>query len=258
MSKPPAIIAHRGHALKFPENTIIAFEAAIAAGARFLECDVQLSADLVPVLCHDSNLKRLCGRQGAVHRSTLAELRQLRASYPSRFGGRFAGNPLATLADFVALLLRHPGVTGFVEIKKASLKQFGVTPVVRTVAALLQPVKAQAVIISFSRKALLAAREHGWPQVGAVVKSWPQRTGRAEGSLRPDYLFCDAKGLPPSGMLSMPGTKIAVFEVGEASQALALGERGVDLVETFAVAELISELTGSSRGRFTGRGDSRF
>ena len=40
----PDLVAHRGYALRYPENTLAAFQAAITAGARFVECDVQLSA----------------------------------------------------------------------------------------------------------------------------------------------------------------------------------------------------------------------
>ena len=52
----PELVAHRGYALHYPENTLIGIEAAIRAGARYVEVDVQLSADKVPVLFHDRTL----------------------------------------------------------------------------------------------------------------------------------------------------------------------------------------------------------
>ncbi|HEY9197768.1 MAG TPA: glycerophosphodiester phosphodiesterase family protein, partial [Gammaproteobacteria bacterium] len=52
--KPPILIAHRGYAARHPENTLSALQAAVAAGARWLEFDVQLSADHEPVLLHDT------------------------------------------------------------------------------------------------------------------------------------------------------------------------------------------------------------
>ena len=52
----PRIIAHRGLALDAPENSIGAFQAALAAGATHLETDVRVTADGVAVLVHDAEL----------------------------------------------------------------------------------------------------------------------------------------------------------------------------------------------------------
>lgn len=60
------IIAHRGYSARHPENSIAAFEAAIAAGADFIETDVRLTRDGVAVCWHDADLKRLAGRDEAI------------------------------------------------------------------------------------------------------------------------------------------------------------------------------------------------
>lgn len=57
----PLIIGHRGASAVAPENTLAAFEAAIAAGADGIEFDVRLSRDGVPVVIHDETLYRTCG-----------------------------------------------------------------------------------------------------------------------------------------------------------------------------------------------------
>ena len=44
------LIAHRGNARDFPENTLPALQSAVELGIRFIEFDVQLSADGVPVV----------------------------------------------------------------------------------------------------------------------------------------------------------------------------------------------------------------
>ena len=54
----PLIIGHRGASAVAPENTIAAFEAAIAAGADGIEFDVRLARDGVPVVIHDETLYR--------------------------------------------------------------------------------------------------------------------------------------------------------------------------------------------------------
>jgi glycerophosphoryl diester phosphodiesterase len=50
--RTPELIAHRGDTLHYPDNTRPAFEAALRAGATYVEIDVQLTADRVPVLFH--------------------------------------------------------------------------------------------------------------------------------------------------------------------------------------------------------------
>lgn len=56
------IIAHRGFSANYPENTLLAFREAMNAGAWMIETDIRLSADDVPMIFHDSSLKRVCGR----------------------------------------------------------------------------------------------------------------------------------------------------------------------------------------------------
>ena len=57
----PRLCAHRGLSLSMPENSVPAFAAAIAAGAHEIEFDLWLSADGVPVVCHDPDLNRVAG-----------------------------------------------------------------------------------------------------------------------------------------------------------------------------------------------------
>jgi glycerophosphoryl diester phosphodiesterase len=74
---PP--IAHRGLWSPGgpPENSLGAFQAACAAGYG-IELDVQLSADREAVVFHDSQLRRMTGREGRVADHTAADLRQMR------------------------------------------------------------------------------------------------------------------------------------------------------------------------------------
>lgn len=52
------VLAHRGWSAKFPENTILAFDEAIKAGATAIEFDVQLDGDDEAVVFHDFILGR--------------------------------------------------------------------------------------------------------------------------------------------------------------------------------------------------------
>lgn len=71
------MFAHRGLAIGAPENTRMAFDLALAAGASHLETDVHASKDGVAVICHDAELSRIASLSASVAELTFAELRAL-------------------------------------------------------------------------------------------------------------------------------------------------------------------------------------
>jgi glycerophosphoryl diester phosphodiesterase len=82
---PPRIIAHRGLALHHGENTLGAFEAALASGADILETDVHLSSDSQVIIAHDAHLSRVAGRSGLISDFTAAELARMDLGYGEGF-----------------------------------------------------------------------------------------------------------------------------------------------------------------------------
>lgn len=238
----PALVAHRGYPQHYPENTLAGFAAAVGAGATYVETDVQLSADEVPVLFHDRTLARVCGASGAIHDYTARQLAQFAAREFERFGYRFAREPIPTLAQFVAWLATHPQVTAFIEIKRLAVERFGPAVVLSRVLRDLKPAATQCVLISYSLETLQHARRQGWTRVGAVIDRWRERRQPLIKELRPEYLFCDVDGLPRCGRLAWRDAQLAVFEVVDAPLALRLARRGVQLIETFAIGELRAQL----------------
>ncbi len=98
---PPWIIAHRGYRAKYPENTLIAFQAALDAGVQMIELDVVLSRDRKLVVIHDANLERTTNGKGAVSDYTLEQLKQLDAG--GWFHPRFSGEQLPELSEVLDL-----------------------------------------------------------------------------------------------------------------------------------------------------------
>lgn len=96
------IIAHRGFSSIAPENTLAAFEQAIARGASSIEFDIQLSADSVPVIFHDATLERITGVSDKVRDKNLSQLQTLDAG--KWFGAEFLGQKIPTLKEALSIL----------------------------------------------------------------------------------------------------------------------------------------------------------
>ncbi|RJG22598.1 glycerophosphodiester phosphodiesterase family protein [Paenibacillus thiaminolyticus] len=101
-TSPVEIVAHRGYAALFPENTMIAFRRALHMGADALEIDVHHSAEGVPVVIHDGTLDRTTDRSGPVRSKTVGELQQADAGI--KFHPDYAGSGIPLLEEVLALL----------------------------------------------------------------------------------------------------------------------------------------------------------
>ncbi|KAF8545398.1 PLC-like phosphodiesterase [Trichophaea hybrida] len=71
-------IAHRGFRMQFPENSLVAFEGAVKAGANAIETDLHLSRDGVVVISHDATLKRCFGMDKKIIDCDIAYIKTLR------------------------------------------------------------------------------------------------------------------------------------------------------------------------------------
>jgi glycerophosphoryl diester phosphodiesterase len=109
-AKPPSrvLIAHRGWSRRFPENSLPAFAAAIAAGADEMEFDVRVSRDNVPFICHDKQVDRVSSLMGLCSSFTMQELQATALKAPD--GSYLDGMGFPTLMDVLELFGSHIGM----------------------------------------------------------------------------------------------------------------------------------------------------
>jgi len=229
------LVAHRGNAREFPENTLPAFRSALELGVRFLELDVHLCGDGTPVVIHDHLLARTTGLAGSIFELTAAQAAATEAAEVARFGERHRGTRIPLLTDVLALLAGRPEITLFVEIKRQSLRAFGLDQTVSRVVETLRPWRAQCVVISFDLAAVQRARALGDLPIGWVLPAYDHGHALKYEALLPEFLFCDHEKLPASGSLRRGPWRWAIYEVDTLPLALELAGRGADYIETMAV-----------------------
>jgi glycerophosphoryl diester phosphodiesterase len=114
-STPPLVIAHAGGEGLGPENTIIAMQRSMQAGADALDADLWMSSDGVVVARHDRELASSTDGSGFIDTHTWAELRRLDAA------ATWAGDPIddeVTIPSLTEILETFPGITISLEIKQ--------------------------------------------------------------------------------------------------------------------------------------------
>lgn len=237
----PILVAHRGASERYPENTIVAYQAAVEAGAKFVELDVQFTRDHVPIVHHDVDLLRMTGEKGNVLEMTSAEVLKRRASYPKKFGDKFASNPLATLSEFSHWFSQFPKVTVFVEIKKQSIEALGTDKTARLVMDAIKPVLSHAVIISFHDGVLDATRrvDVNIP-IGWVLPEYSAKTKKRAAQLAPEYLFCKTTRIPKNRVVWKGDWQWALYNTDTVADAMDFFQSGFEMLETNRIVDLLA------------------
>ena len=231
----PRIMGHRGAASWAPENTLCGIRKAAACGASWVEFDVKLTADRIPVLMHDDSLKRTTGHDVPASAVTLAEMKRLEAG--RWFAPEFADEAIPTLAETLALLLEF-GMAANIEIKPSPGED--AETVTRTVAVLEQawPASAPAPLMSsFSLESLetLQKQAPALPR-GYLVEELPTDWRAIAGALDCATIHHYAKVVTEDQVAETKaaGYGLAVYTVNDPQQARELVGWGIDCLITDA------------------------
>lgn len=202
------IIAHRGNSSQFPENSYLAFWEAIQIGVDFLECDVQLSKDAVPVVIHDSTFHRITKNLSShsVNELDLEQIKTIDAG--SWFDPRFSDQRILTLKEFFAM---PKGKTGMMlDLKAETISECGLAKIVGDT------------IVSCA---------HLYPHIGPILV----------GSLNPNTLLCLEAYLPEQLFIPI----VESFENWKDFRAFRAANYAIS--EALITKEIIEELNGEGR-----------
>lgn len=141
----PRIYAHRGASAHRLENTMAAFEQAIADGADGIELDVRASRDGEVVVFHDLTLARLAERPEVIGELTWGALSRVELKDGSRI----------PLLSEVLELVRGKGVLLNVELKGDGGRRFRLTNLVASLLRRVSVVDRQTILVSSFRPEML-------------------------------------------------------------------------------------------------------
>ncbi len=114
----PEAVAHRGYSSIAPENTFAAFQAAVDAGAMWIECDVRRTRDGIFVILHDASLGRTTSGTGYLRKASWEYVSTLDAG--SWFSSSFSGERIPTLEQLFEQIPSAVSIN--LEIKPSSLR----------------------------------------------------------------------------------------------------------------------------------------
>ncbi len=237
------LVAHRGYAQNFPENTLSAFSAAIKCGGKYLELDVQLTQDHVPCVIHDEDLLRTGNDEISVLDSDWVDLEDRAVGEDGRLGGKFPIERLTSLKDFAIFLHKNQGVHAFVEIKEESVNRFGSEVVLSKVLSELLPIKEQCSIISYDHRLLGEVKKMSDFPIGFVLHAYDEMHRALALALKPDIIICNYTKFPDEDNALWQGNwDWMIYEVTDPEIALKWFNRGVNYIETMAFSEMMTAL----------------
>lgn len=239
------LVGHRGFPAQYPENTLISIKAAISAGVKAVEFDVQCSADGTAYVFHDEDLLRLTGQAGTIYSHSDAELRQLSAHYPKRFAKQFIGEPICTLQQMMDLLCEYPEVEVFIEPKSHSIEHFGVAPLMDAILKQSACLGDRRRIISFHQEALAYARQpakgQGCKNIVWVIRDFSDATAQHARQLKPNTLCVDIKLLPET-LPQWLACDWMIYPMDDADSLQRYVSMGIRYIETDNIKTLLSSL----------------
>lgn len=163
MSVKIQTVAHRGASGYAPETTLESYRMALEMGADWVETDVRMSRDGIPVAIHDADVDRTTNGRGCVADLTLEELKALDAgswfnnAFPDRARAEYAGLRIPSLQEVIDLV-RESSTGLLLEIKDPDRYRPGLEAVLLSLV-LRNAIEHRTRVLSFSAPSLRRIKE---------------------------------------------------------------------------------------------------
>lgn len=208
-------VAHRGWSSRAPENTMSAIRLAIAdPDVDWIEIDVQLSKDNVPVVIHDYTLRRTTNGKGEVKDWTAAELSSLDAG--NWFSQKYQGESIPTIEDVLREAVGHCKLN--IELKTDGIRY---PELEKKVLERIRAYNAEknVVLTSFNEGALYRVRKlSDEVRTGLIIDGWRNTLPLELKELGSDFLSIGFSRLNEDriAMLHDSGIQVMAWTVNEA------------------------------------------
>ncbi len=223
------IIGHRGCAGYAPENTIEAIHTAADLGIGWVELDVKLTKDQVPIIFHDDTLERTTNISGNVADKTIHEIKELDAG--SWYGETFIGAKIPTLEDAVEALIER-GLGLNLEIKPCPGREKETAEAALDVLSTMWDDHDRLLISSFQHVSLEAAYDVAldWHRGLLLPQEWPENWAELADYLKVSSVNVHADTVTRDQVETIieMEKQILAYTVNEPDKARVLQSWGVD------------------------------
>lgn len=227
--KLPKIIGHRGACGYAPENTLESLHTAADLGTEWVEVDVKLTKDFVPILFHDDMLDRTTNTTGAVAAMTYDEIKELDCG--SWFGESFIGTKIPTLEDAIDVLIeRDLGLN--LEIKACAGRERDTAEVALDLLSTIWDDHDRLLISSFSHVSLEVTADiaYDWHRGFLLPEDWPENWAEMADYLKVSTVNVNANSVTRDQVETVMDMEkpILAFTVNDPDKARLLQSWGVD------------------------------
>lgn len=221
--------AHRGFSGKYPENTMLAFEKAIEAGADGIELDVQLTKDGEVVIIHDETIDRTTNGKGEVISYTYEELSEFDASYI--YIGKVGFNKIPTLKEYFELI-KDTNIITNIELKTGINEYIGIE---KKVLDLIKKynLSEKVIISSFNHYSILRMKKLA-PELkyGLLSETWIINAGKYTKDLGVECYHPHFANMTEEIVKEIKsyGIEINTFTVNKEKQIYDMLDKGIDII----------------------------
>ncbi len=227
--KLPRIIGHRGAAGYAPENTIESIHTAADMGIEWVELDVKLTKDEIPIIFHDDTLERTTNGSGLVAETLYKDIKELDCG--SWYGESFIGVQIPTLEEVIDVLIeRDLGLN--LEIKPCAGREKETAEASLDLLSTIWDDHDRLLISSFSHVSLESAYDiaNDWHRGLLMPEEWPENWEEITKYLQISTLNVNASTVTREQVEDIMDMEkpILAYTVNDPQQARTLQSWGVD------------------------------